>query len=72
MSWTGLHKLADVIFGITQKPLCNIHVKYIIKLGQVLYITSKGIVELFWTCFVIGKVTGHLLQAPFVFDNLVY
>ena len=21
MSWIGLHKLADVIFGITEKPL---------------------------------------------------
>ena len=23
MSWIGLHKIADVIFGITQKPVYN-------------------------------------------------
>ena len=32
MSWTDLHKFADVIFGITQKALY-----YIFKLGQVIY-----------------------------------
>ena len=59
MSWTSLHKLADVIFGITQKPLYNIHVIYVIKLCQVLYITNKGIIEFFWTYFVIGRATSH-------------
>ena len=38
MSWIGLHKFADIIFGITQKPL------YIISPHLVRwYITNKGI-----------------------------
>ena len=59
MSWTSLHKLANRIFEITQKPLYNINVIYIIKLGQVLYITNKEIMEFFWTYFVMGRATGH-------------
>ena len=31
MSWIGLHKFADVIFGITQKLLCII--LYLLKNG---------------------------------------
>ena len=44
MSWTDLHKLVRVIFGITQKP-------FYITLGS-----GKGI---FWTCFVAWRETGH-------------
>ena len=33
MSWFDLNKLADVIFGITQKTVLH----YIIKLGQIIY-----------------------------------
>ena len=31
MSWIGLHKVAGVIFGITQK------LPYTIKLGEIMY-----------------------------------
>ena len=36
MSWIGLHKLADVSFGITQKPLYINH-NWLVKLGQVMH-----------------------------------
>ena len=59
MLWIGLHKLADVISGVTQKPL-NI---------PLLYVTNKGI---FWACFVTWRTTGYEFQAPFVFNYLVH
>ena len=34
-SWFGFYKLADAIFGITQKMLYALY--YIIKLGQIIY-----------------------------------
>ena len=46
MSWIGLHELADVISGITQKTLL-----YHIKTGHI-----KGF---FCTCFVIWRANGH-------------
>ena len=51
MPWIALHKLADVIFGITQ---------------NLLYITSSNlpgnislIKGFFWTCYVTWSATGH-------------
>ena len=47
MSWIGLHKLADVIFGLTQKSLYITSYIYIISLYItsyiISYITNKGI-----------------------------
>ena len=61
MSWTGLHKFADVIFGITQKLL------YITSSNLVrLYITNKGIyLDLFCNL----KSYWSLVPGPLVFDN---
>ena len=55
MSWFGLHKLVDVIFGITRKTALS----YIMKLGQVNISLVK---EFFWTCFVTWRVTGDEFQ----------
>ena len=45
MSWIGLHKLADLISGITQKPP---------------YITSSNLIKKFsWTCFITWRATSH-------------
>ena len=63
MSWIGMHKLAEVIFRVTQKPF---------------YITStlsgntSLINKFFWNCFVVWRATGHQFQATFVFCNLVH
>ena len=42
MSWIGMHKFADVIFGITQKTALH----YIIRLGQIIYNDQKNFSEL--------------------------
>ena len=55
MSWTGLHKFADAIFGITQKP------PYIISSNFFRWHITKN--AFFWTCFATWRVTGHYFQA---------
>ena len=59
MSWTGLHKFADVIFGTAQKLL------YITSSNLVrLYITNKGIyLNLFYNL----KSYWSLVPGPFCF-----
>ena len=51
MSWVGLPKVVDAIFGISQKPL------------YFTYQTCSGnislIKELFWSYFVTWRATGH-------------
>ena len=64
MSWIELHKLAEVIFRITQKPLYIMLSNFTIK-----YITSK---EIFWSQFVTWIPNGHLFQAPFVYDKFFH
>ena len=49
--WIGLHKVADVTFGITQKLL------YIIC--QTWSGNISLIKEPFWTCLVTWRDTGH-------------
>ena len=50
MSWIGLHKFVDVLFGITQKAALY----YTIKIGQKIH--NK---DFFWTCCVTWRATGH-------------
>ena len=60
MSRIGLHKFADVIFGITQKTALH----YILKLGQTIYIMNKGI---FLNLFHNLKSEWSLVPDPFCF-----
>ena len=54
MSWIGLHKFSDVIFGITQKPL------YVSSSNLVKwYITNKEMSLIF---FVTLRATGHYFE----------
>ena len=61
MSRIGLHKFADVSFGITQKPLYTISSNLVRQ-----YITNKGI---FLNLFCNMKSDWSLVPDPFVFDN---
>ena len=61
MSWIGLHKLADIIFGITQKPF------YITSSNLVRqYITNKGI---FLNLFCNVKSDWSLVPGSFYFSK---
>ena len=61
MSWIGLHKFEDLIFGKTQKP------SNIIPLNLVrLYINNKGI---FVNLFFNWKSDWSLVPNPFCFGN---
>ena len=55
-----LHKLTNVIFGKTRKPLC-------IKLSKLPRSLKK---EFFWTCYATRRKTGNQSKAPFVFHSL--
>ena len=51
ISWTDSYKVADEVFGITQKPL---YITYQTWSGNI-----SQIKKIFWTCFVTWRTTDH-------------